>query len=151
MKARMLQRMAGQKQGRYGGRDFHKFDDNNVSQADSKGKVQGTVVKEVSIPYGGLSVRNLASKLSMRIDELKAKLRDMGEEVGSTAGSGSGRKGRAKGNNANVNSEGVDEAEIMIDPDIAELLVLEMGVECKREGMGRKLWRHVGRKGEKME
>ena len=74
MKARMLQRMAGQKQGRYGGRDFHKFDDNNVSQADSKGKVQGTVVKEVSIPYGGLSVRNLASKLSMRIDELKAKL-----------------------------------------------------------------------------
>ena len=38
-----------------------------------------------------------------------------------------------KGVNANVNSDGVDEAEIIIDPDIAELVVLEMGVECKRE------------------
>lgn len=127
MKARMAQRL-GKKSGHSGGTGDGKRRDDGAAQPD-KEKAQGTVVKEVSIPFKGLSVRNLASKLSMRIDDLKAKLRDMGEDVGGTHT----RKTRIKGVNANVNSEGVDEAETIIDPDIAELVVLEMGVECKRE------------------
>ena len=128
MKARMAQRL-GQKPGhRTGKNDDDKRQGKGALVLD-KEKTPGTVVKEVSIPFGGLSVRNLASKLSMRIDDLKAKLREMGEDVGSS----STNKKRVKGVNANVNSDGVDEAEIIIDPDIAELVVLEMGVECKRE------------------
>jgi hypothetical protein len=60
---------------------------------------KNTVIKEVVISSDGLTVRELASKLSMKFSELRDRLSDMGEET----------------------AEGDTEA--LLDPDVAELLV----------------------------
>lgn len=132
MKARTASRL-NRKQSNYGG--YGSGDSRGESKLDgdkaATAKVDyRTVVKEVSIPPEGLSIRNLASRLSLRIDDVKSKLSDLGETVGSAAAGG--RRGKTKGN-ANVNQDGVDEAEQIIEPDVVELVVLEMGIEATRE------------------
>lgn len=133
MKARMASRL-NKKQSNYDHGGYASVDRTEDNLDEEKGvtpKVDyRTVVKEVSIPPEGLSIRNLASRLSLRIDDVKTKLSDLGESVG-TASAG-GRRGKQKGN-ANVNEDGVDEAEQMIEPDVVELVVLEMGIEARRE------------------
>ena len=66
-------------------------------------------VKEVVIPHTGFSARELASKLSMRIVDLRKKLAELGEEM-----------------------EGDDRDTKLIDADIVELVALELGVIAKR-------------------
>jgi hypothetical protein len=66
-------------------------------------------VKEVVIPHTGFCARELASKLSMRIVDLRKKLTELGEEM-----------------------EGGDRDTKLIDADIVELVVLELGVIPKR-------------------
>lgn len=133
MKARMASRL-NRKQSNYDNGGYASVDRNEDNLDEEKGVTPKidyrTVVKEVSIPPEGLSIRNLASRLSLRIDDVKTKLSDLGESVG-TASAG-GRRGKQKGN-ANVNEDGVDEAEQMIEPDVVELVVLEMGIEARRE------------------
>jgi translation initiation factor IF-2 len=132
MKARMASRM-NRNQGRNNyNNNYNDYDNNAVARDEKKSAPVGTVVKEVSIPHEGISIRNLSMRMSMTIDTLKGKLLDMGETIGSSTGSVH-RKGKVKGINANVNLDGVDEAEQIIDADIAELVVLEMGIEAKRE------------------
>ena len=66
-----------------------------------------TVVKEVSIPNNGLTVRELSSRLSIKMSDLELKLQELGE--------------------------GGRETDSIIDPDVAELVVLELGLLAKRE------------------
>lgn len=73
-----------------------------------------TVVKEVSIPAAGLSIRDLSSKLSMRVVDVKQKLVDLGE--------------------LDVKEMKAPDTELkVLDADVVELLVLELGIDVKRE------------------
>eukprot|EP01041_Mallomonas_annulata_P010399 gene10399-21684_t len=89
----------------------NKYDSNqNTSSSTSTSK--GTVVKEVSIPAVGLTVRDLASKLSMKVTDLHKKLTDIGEDI---------------------NTKNIQVEDHIVEADVAELLVLELGIIVKRE------------------
>jgi hypothetical protein len=82
-----------------------------------------TVVLEVVLPSEGLTIRQLATKLSMRTKEVTKKLVDLGA-IGHF-------------NPSAVNSEDPDAVTLnaddrMIDADSAELMVLDMGFDVKR-------------------
>jgi len=66
-----------------------------------------TVVKEISIPDGGLSIRELASRLSMKVADVNANLESLGENSSQDEG--------------------------LIEADVIELLALELGLQVKRE------------------
>lgn len=73
-------------------------------------------IKEVSIPGAGLTIRELASRLSMKSVELRDKLSALGElSTGEQAGE------EAQGDSR------------IIDADVAELVLLELGITAKRE------------------
>lgn len=83
----------------------------NFSQPDVKvAKQKGTVVKEVIIPARGLTLRDLSSKLSVRVAELTSMLEKLGEESFKDA-----------------------EDHRLIEADVCELVVLEIGLDVKRE------------------
>ena len=79
------------------------------SKAAAATKQKGTVVKEVSIPALGLTLRGLAQRLSTRLPDLAKTLKLLGEEI--------------QEENENV----------LIEADVCELVVLEMGLAVKRE------------------
>jgi hypothetical protein len=111
-------------------------------------KEKSTIIREVTILSGGLSVRDLSSKLSMRTSELVAKLDEMGaidlsaykikarrtelealqleqqELSGASSSSSSGSGGDANANKVEDH---------MVDADTAELIVLEMGYIARRK------------------
>lgn len=83
-------------------------------------KARATVVLEVVLPGEGLTIRELASKLSMRTKELTKKLEEMGV-IG------------AHSEKAEDSEEVVIKADDrIVDADSAELLVLDMGFNVKR-------------------
>lgn len=74
--------------------------------------MKGTVVKELIIPSAGISVRDLASKLSMKIDGLLNKLKEIGGvEIGHMS---------------------KDVETRIVDADSAELVGLELGLHVVR-------------------
>lgn len=75
-------------------------------------KQKGTVVKSVSIPHQGLTLKGLASRLSVRLDVLTKTLADLGEDLSKEGGEGE---------------------DCLLEADLCELVVLEMGVDVKRE------------------
>jgi hypothetical protein len=112
-------------------------------------KEKSTIIREVTILSGGLSVRDLSSKLSMRTSELVAKLDEMGAidlsaykikarrtelealqlEQQELSGGGSSSSGNGSGGDANANKV----EDHMVDADTAELIVLEMGYIARRK------------------
>jgi translation initiation factor IF-2 len=79
-----------------------------------KSAASSAPIREISIPYEGLTLRELASKMSMKLVELRKKMEDLGETS---------------------HSEIAEEAErerAVLDPDIVELVVLELGMTARR-------------------
>lgn len=74
---------------------------------------QRTVVKEVAILSSGMTLRDLASKLSMKLSDLEKKLQELGEDV-------KGWKEEDRGDHH-------------LDADVAELLVLELGLSVVKK------------------
>ena len=70
---------------------------------------RNTVVKEVLLPAEGLPLRELSSRLSLRIKDLRERLEQMGEIARS------------------------DSDDRVIEADVIELVVLEMGLDVRRE------------------
>lgn len=66
-----------------------------------------TLVRTIEIPSGGITVRGLAMKLSLKVSDVKRRIRDLGE----------------------IEPETDD---VLIDVDITELLALEMGIDVTR-------------------
>lgn len=101
----------------YQHRDFDKT-------AMNKPKGPATIVTEVIVPGSGLTIRDLSSKLSLRLPDLLKKLVEMGElpEIAL-------RKDRSSSNSESDNAKLEDK---LIDADTAELIVLEMGYIAKR-------------------
>ena len=71
-------------------------------------KVEKVTVKTIQIPQTGVTIKDLAYKLSMKAKELQKRLRDLGESVD-------------------------DNDDYLIDVDVAELAALEMGINVIRE------------------
>lgn len=88
------------------------FSNKSVGVASSS---QRTVVKEVTISSAGLTLRDLASKLSMKIADLEKKLTELGEHV--------------------QGWKETDRGEHHIDADIAELVVLELGLAVLKKDL----------------
>ncbi len=94
----------------------------------------GTVVREVAVPDSGLSLRELASKLSMKIDAVRKKLEELGESFDDldSGASYSSRQRRGAGRKADGSSSEAAAEDKHIDADVAELLVLELGLSSTR-------------------
>ena len=100
-----------------------------------RGNQQKTVVKEVSIPYEGCTLRELASRMSMKLIDVKNKLLELGETVDGTAVSEQPvrAKGvRRRGMRARIALAKGTEGDSYIEADVGELVVLEMGLQPKR-------------------
>lgn len=113
--------------------------DREEREREAKGPT--TVVKEVVIPSAGLTLRELASRLSMKISVLTCKLEEMGElsvsegerERESDAKGKRARERERERNGGGTDGEGErDIGERLIDADVAELVVLELGLSPKR-------------------
>lgn len=103
---------------------------------NSKESGRGTKVTVVAIPAEGCTLRELASRLSMKLGDVKIKLEELGENTDLGVPQEipmRKRGGRKKGGRTRkafiVNSEG----DVHLEADIGELLVMELGFECKRE------------------
>ena len=73
-----------------------------------------SVVKEIVIPVEGLTIRELASRCSLKLADVRSKLEELGESA-------------------------ADAGEGIIEADVVELLVLELGFEVKRMEAKREL------------
>jgi hypothetical protein len=82
------------------------------------------VVREIVISNAGLTVRELASKLSMRIPELTSRLIDLGVLTAPEKKVAGGKKEAAS---AQAKVE-----DTLVDADSAELLILDLGHLAKR-------------------
>jgi hypothetical protein len=82
------------------------------------------VVREIVISNAGLTVRELASKLSMRIPELTTRLIDLGVLTAPEKKIGGGKKEAAL--------EQAKVEDTLVDADSAELLILDLGHLAKR-------------------
>ena len=101
-----------------------------------------STIKEVEIPADGLELRQLASSLSMKVNDLVAKLEELGELDGvirqsSKANTKDNSKKKKKSKNkvnkvSLLDSDGGKLEERQIDADVIELIVLEMGITPKR-------------------
>ena len=92
--------------------------------AMNKPKGPATIVTEVIVPGSGLTIRDLSSKLSLRLPDLLKKLVELGA-LHETAL----RKDR---NSSNSESDDTKLEDKLIDADTAELIVLEMHYIAKR-------------------
>ena len=94
-----------------------------------------TIVNEVSIPYAGCTLRELASRMSVKLVEVKNKLLELGEKVDAVDPSSEPVrvKGKQKrGMRARLAQAKDTEGASFIEADVAELVVLEMGFIAKR-------------------
>jgi small GTP-binding protein len=101
----------------------------SIPAAMNKPKGPATIVTEVIIPGSGLTIRDLSSKLSLRLPDLLKKLVEVGELPETAL-----RKDRSSSSISSSNSES-DNTKLedkLIDADTAELIVLEMGFIAKR-------------------
>jgi len=91
---------------------------NNIStsRAESRG------IKKVKIPNSGMTLRDLAKSLSMKIQEIKLLLENLGEIFPQN-------KDVKMGSSQQILSQIGD---VHIEADVAELLVLELGIEAMR-------------------
>mmetsp|Transcript_1744 Transcript_1744/g.2728 ORF Transcript_1744/g.2728 Transcript_1744/m.2728 type:complete len:1001 (-) Transcript_1744:35-3037(-) len=71
-----------------------------------------TIIREIKIPHNGLTVREIAQRLSMKMTEVVKRLNDLGELL-------------------DVPQEGIED--LLIDPDIVELLALELKLPVIRQ------------------
>jgi len=112
-------------------RDFNRK--SGVPIPASKPKGPATVVTEVIIPSSGLTIRDLSSKLSIRLPDLLKKLVAMGE-LPETAlrkdKGGGGSNSRSSSNLLELDSVKLEDK--VIDADTAELIVLEIGYIARR-------------------
>ncbi len=94
----------------------NKMSKNGGNNNDKFIKKSASLVKIVNIPASGLTVRELAQRLSIRLEEVVKCLRDLGESL----------------DNDNSNTE---IAERVIDSEIAELIVLTLDdtIDVRRE------------------
>jgi len=103
----------------------HQDSDKTASTSSmNKPKGPATIVTEVIVPGSGLTIRDLSSKLSLRLPDLLKKLVEMGELPETAL-----RKDR---NSNNSESDDTKLEDKLIDADTAELIVLEMGYIAKR-------------------
>ena len=112
LKRRMAEKLSFEKGSNSVGRNIiaHRQEGKKKPNSNSATtKPKGTVVKEVSVPSQGLTLRGLSQRLSMRVSDLTSTLERLGEEI----------------------QDGSDNA--LIEADICELVVLEMGLGVKRE------------------
>jgi hypothetical protein len=86
----------------------------------------------VSIPAEGLALRELASKLSLRVNDLKSKLEDLGEDLESLMANSNSSATAGGRSNSSSSSDEQSIGDIILDADVAELVVLEMGLTAKR-------------------
>lgn len=94
-----------------------------------------TIIKEVSIPYEGCTLRELSSRMSLKLQDVKNKLIELGETVDSQSPSSAPVrvKGKQKrGMKARLVAAKGTEGDSFIEADVAELVVLEMGLQPKR-------------------
>ena len=97
----------------------------NSNQLDLPKKKKGptTIVSDITISGHGISIRALASKLSIRLDELKNKLYEMDVEI----------EPLTEAQKHDLGEGNYDDDDRMIDADIAELVALDLDIEVKRE------------------
>ena len=102
--------------------------------AKKKTPVVRTVVKEVIIPFEGCTLRELSSLMSMKLLDVKNKLVEMGETVDTRDSSQPVRiKGKQKrGMRARLAAAKGAEGDSFLEADVAELVVLEMGLQPRR-------------------
>ena len=93
-----------------------------------------TVIKEVAIPFDGCTLRELASRMSLKLSDVKIKLVELGESVDGTQVEQPIRERGAKrrGMRARLAAAKGTEGDSFIEADVAELVVLEMGLLPKR-------------------
>ena len=94
-----------------------------------------TIVNEVSIPHAGCTLRELASRMSLKLLDVKNKLIELGEKIDVVDRSNAPvrEKGKQKrGMRARLAQEKGTEGSSFIEADVAELVVLEMGFVPKR-------------------
>jgi len=94
-------------------------------------KVAATVVKTITMPAKGMTIRELASALSMRLVDIHEKL----SQIDDSFAAGSKSSGKKKSARYRTEEEVLSAAESdkLIDADTAELIALEAGVDVKRE------------------
>lgn len=97
----------------------------------------GTVVREVVISDAGISIRELSSKLSKKTEEVKSLLENLGEDLSSIDDGAVSHSARQKRMSRRQQASAIDDK--IIDADIAELVVLELGLIAKRERVERDL------------
>jgi translation initiation factor IF-2 len=112
-------------------------DDQQTFVEPAKKSNTGTVVREVVISDAGISIRELSSKLSKKTEEVKALLENLGEDLSSAEDSVVSHSARQKRMARRQQASAVDDK--IIDADIAELVVLELGLIAKRERVEREL------------
>lgn len=98
-----------------------------------------TIVKEVTISGSGITLRDLAGKMSLKISDVKAKLIEMGEleeeeetTKASSSSSSSKFKRRKKAATYHRDPKTKEDDNIVLDADVAELVILEFGFISKR-------------------
>ena len=79
---------------------------NNAEKVNNKDERS---VKSIQISQTGVSIKDLASKLSMKVKQLQQRLNDLGENISN------------------------HDEEYLIDVDVAELAALDMGINVTRE------------------
>ena len=105
-----------------------------VATVKKKGAAARTIVKEVLIPAEGCTLRELSSRMSMKLLDVKNKLVEMGETVDTRDSSQPVRiKGKQKrGMRARLAAAKGAEGDSFLEADVAELVVLEMGLQPRR-------------------
>ena len=94
-----------------------------------------TIINEVSIPHAGCTLRELASRMSVKLLDVKNKLLELGEKVDAVDPNSEPvrEKGKQKrGMRARLAQAKGTEGSSFIEADVAELVVLEMGFVAKR-------------------
>ena len=106
-----------------------------VANVRPRGSQIKTIIKEVSIPFEGCTLRELASRMSMKLLDVKNKLIELGETVDGTAVSEQpvrARGVRRRGMRARLAAAKGTEGDSYIEADVGELVVLEMGLQPRR-------------------
>jgi translation initiation factor IF-2 len=98
---------------------------------------KGTVVKVVTVPAEGLTLRELASRLSMKVADVRAKLEELGETFDGAGDEGSGggsfRKKGARAAARHRRQAGGSGDDAHLEADVIELLALELGLDVARK------------------
>ena len=94
-----------------------------------------TQVKIINIPAKGLTIRELAIRLSVRLEDVYERLRSLGDadEEERARQAQKTISGKNKGKRFKTTEEENTASERLLDPDLAELIALDSGVDVRRE------------------